>query len=306
MADPDRDPSLPLVSVAVVTYNQVEFLRECLDAILAQDYPELEIVVADDGSPDATPELVRDYQRRHPGRIVPLLSPINRGITANQNAALFACTGKYIAWMAGDDLMLPGKIARQVALMEAEPEVAICYHDLEVFDSDTGRTLRRHSDVDRPREGDIRTLVRHGAFNGAVSNMVRRSCSPPDGFDPRIPIASDWLYYVECLWSGGRIRYLPEVLGRHRRHANNTTTGSVRRPSLREIQDHLFSCESILSRAPHLRRDVDARRAYMLQSLRWIDGGRDYDAYLRAAFAYRKTPKLAAGIVGSALFGIRR
>lgn len=297
---------LPLVSVAVVTYNQVAFLKECIEAILAQDYPNIEIVVADDASPDGTRDLLHAYKAVHGDKFVLKLAEVNRGITANQNQALFACSGKYISWMAGDDLMLPGKISKQVAFLEAHPDHAICYHDLDVFHSDTGKTLRRHSQVDHPRTGDVRTIVRHGAFNGAVSNMVRRECSPERGFDPRLPIASDWLYWVDCLWSGGKIGYIDEVLGRHRRHDNNVTSGSVRNPSLREIQDHLFSCEVILSRAPSLVREVNARKAYLLQSLRWADGGARYNEYLRASLSYDARPKALLGLIASAAFGVRR
>lgn len=296
---------LPLVSVPIVTYNQAAFLREAIDSVLAQDYPNLEIVVADDGSPDGTPDLVREYARAHPGRFVLSLSPVNEGITRNQNRAMQTCTGKYVAWLAGDDLFLPGKISKQVAFMEANPDHAICYHDLDVFQSETGATIRRFSELDRPRTGDVRTLVRYGAFNGAVSNMVRRDAQPPS-FDPRIPIASDWLYFVDCLLGGGKIGYIPEVLGRYRRHDANVTTGTAKAPSLRELQDHLFSCESILSRAPWLRREVAARRAFLLRSLRWHDEGRAYPQYLRAALSSKFEVKTFAAWVAAAAFGIKR
>lgn len=297
--------ALPLVSVAIVTYNQVAFLREAIDSVLAQDYLNLEIVVADDGSTDGTRELVLEYADAYPGRFVPALSPVNGGITPNQNRALQACTGKYIAWLAGDDLFLPGKISRQVAFMEANSDHAIVYHDLDVFESSTGESIRRFSELDRPRIGDIRTLVRHGAFNGAVSNMVRRSASPAS-FDARIPVASDWLYFVDCLMDGGKIGYLPEILGRYRRHDRNVTTGTAREPALRELQDHLFSCESILSRAPQLYREVGARRAALLRSLRWHEEGRFYGGYLRAALASRFELKTLTGLAAYSLFGIKR
>lgn len=298
--------ALPLVSVAVVTYNQCEFLRECLESILAQDYPNLEIVVADDGSTDGTPEMLQQYASIHTGRFVLKLAERNRGITSNQNLALSACTGKYISWMAGDDLMLPGKIRKQVNFLEARPELSICYHDLDIFDSATGRTIKRYSDIDPPRNGDVRTLIRYGAFNGAVSNMVRASSQPPGGFDDRVLTASDWLYWVECLWGGGKIGYIDEVLGRHRRHDNNVTSASVRKPSLSEIVDHLISCDIVLARAPHFYREVNARKARHLQSLRWMDGGANYNNYIRASLSYRWSWKAFGAFILSAFFKYKR
>ena len=223
---------MPLVSVAVVTYNQKDFLRECLESVLAQDYPAVEIVVADDASTDGTAEMLAQYEARHPGIFNILVAKTNKGVTANQNLALSGCRGKYIAWMAGDDLMLPGKLAAQVAHLEANPQCSICYHDLEIFDSRTGQASGQFSDTDRPRNGRMGTLVRYGSFNGAVSNMVRRSASPAHGFDEGIATASDWLYFVECLSGGGTIEYIDAVLGRHRRHDANVTSGDIRKPEM--------------------------------------------------------------------------
>ena len=305
-ASPGDVTAFPLVSVAVVTYNQRDFLRECLESVLCQDYPHTEIVVSDDGSTDGTQEMLKEYVASGRGNFVLQLAVRNQGITANQNLASAACRGKYVSWMAGDDLMLPGKLTKQVKFLEGNPDCAICYHDLDIFDSDTGLTLRRYSDVDRPRNGDLRTLVRYGCFNGAVSNMVRGSCQPMPAFDSRIPIASDWLYWMECLWSGGKIGYIDEVLGRHRRHDKNVTSGSIKNPSIREIQDHLFTCDIVVSRAPKLFRATNARKAYLLQSLRWIDGGSQYRAYLKASLSYRFTWKAFICVIADLVFGYRR
>ena len=298
--------NVPKVSVAVVTYNQRELLRECLDAILAQDYPNIEIVVADDASPDGTRHLIADYHARYGDRIVPVIAEKNGGVTANQTAALKACTGKYVAWMAGDDLMLPGKISAQVAHMESHPNCAIVYHDLEIFNSATGKTLGHYSDVDKPRSGDISTLVRHGMFNGATSNMVRASCSPAHAFYPEIRTASDWLYYVECLAGGGTIDYIDKVLGKYRRHDANVTSGDVRHPQMKLIADHFMSCQVLLMDHPHVARDIKYRMGYLLLYPRFRDDGRHYNAYLRASLAYRFRWKTVFGLLASVLFGIKR
>lgn len=64
------DQDFPSVSVAIITYNQREFLRECIDSILNQDYSNFEIVVADDASTDGTQDMLREYDRKHPGKFV--------------------------------------------------------------------------------------------------------------------------------------------------------------------------------------------------------------------------------------------
>lgn len=295
----------PLVSVAVVTYNQRDFLDQCLKSILAQDYPALQIVVADDASTDGTAALIADYARRYPDKIVPQIAARNGGVTANQNAALAAATGKYLAWIAGDDLMLPGKISAQVAYLERNPGCAICYHDLELFDSDSNSTLSLMSDFDVQRSGGFATLVRYGHFHGAVSSMVRRSQSPT-AIDPSIKVASDWLYYVECLAKGGTINPIPGVWGRYRRHANNVTATTDKSPPFALYQDHLQSCAIILARWPHSARDVRFRMAKLIAMQRWQDGGAKYRDYLVSSLKMRFSAKIFAGLVANTIFGLKR
>ncbi|MBJ7278471.1 glycosyltransferase [Marinobacter salarius] len=278
------DQDFPSVSVAIITYNQREFLRECIDSILNQDYSNFEIVVADDASTDGTQDMLREYDRKHPGKFVLKLGEKNQGITANSNAAHFACKGKYICWMGGDDLMLPGKLSQQTAFMEKAPEYVICYHDLEVFESPSQRKLRLFSEKAKPRTGSLRELLRYGCFMGACSVMVRRSSAPKSGFDMRVSIASDWLYYVRTTQSGGRIGYLPSVLGKYRRHASNVT----RQPSEQLMersaqQDHFISAAIMLSEFPEYTQDIRSRIADLLYSSRGFSEKNKAKGYVCAA-----------------------
>lgn len=257
---------LPLVSVAVITYNQKEFLCECIESILIQDYPNLEIVIADDGSTDGTQDMLREYGQKYSDKFVLKLAEKNQGITANSNAAHFACTGKYIAWMGGDDLMLPGKISKQVTYMEATPDCTICYHDLEVFDSDTKSTLFIFSRKFKPREGDVRVALRYGCFNGACSTMVRANRCPEKGFNVCLPVASDWCYWVETLGNGGTINYIDDILGKYRRHAGNVTNPN--REIGQNTVDHLNSCNFLLAKYPEYLNDLYASYSITLRSVR--------------------------------------
>lgn len=256
----------PLVSVAIITYNQKIFLMECIESCLAQDYNNFEIVIADDCSTDGTRELLLDYKSKYPNKFVLKFSETNRGVTVNSNAAHFSCSGKYICWLGGDDLMLPKKISKQVEFMEANSDCTICYHDLDVFQSDTGDFLYSYSEKNKPRQGDVRTSIKFGTFNGACSTMIRRDKCPVSGFSTLIPIASDWLYWVECLANGGSIRYINETLGRYRRHDNNITKSSscIGQNKI----DHLNSCNYILSKYPCYFREASYAHAINIRSMR--------------------------------------
>jgi glycosyltransferase involved in cell wall biosynthesis len=293
----------PKVSVAIITYNQRHFLEECLDSVVAQDYPNFEIVVADDGSTDGSQALLAEYAERHPGRFVLRLGSSNRGITANANEAHFACSGDYIAWFGGDDVMLPGKLRRQVEIMEANPDVALCYHDLDAFLSETGERLYLFSQKSRPREGGVRAAIRYGTFNGGSATMVRRSATPPQGHDPRIVNASDWLYWVETVAPAGRIVYIDEVLARYRRHSRNVTSSSSFVRSL--IEDHILSGVILLKAMPQYAPETFATTARNLVSLarrthgpgRWplaLGGAALYGAFL-VAMPFVAVARVVAG-----------
>lgn len=295
----------PLVSVAVVTYNQKHLLDECLSSILAQDYPAIEIIVADDGSTDGAKQLLQDYADAYPSKFMLVLADSNRGVTANHNAALAACRGKYISWIGGDDAMLPGKLTAQVAYLEANPGCTLCYHDVEIFDGDTGKTIRQWSEADRPREGDFLTLVRHGHFNTGISTMVRRSSSP-DHFEPSITIASDWLYFVECLSMGGTIDYIHGTFARQRRHAGNVTRSSDRCQPAHLFEQHLQSCSMIIARWPRATRAARYRMAALLRMQRWQDDGANFANLLRASQVMYFSLKAFIGLAAYGLFKIKR
>ena len=89
----------PKVSVMIVTYNQENLIGETIESVISQDYPNLEIVVADDASVDGTQSVIKAYQEKYPLQIKPVLNPVNLGITGNCNAALAACTGELVAMM---------------------------------------------------------------------------------------------------------------------------------------------------------------------------------------------------------------
>lgn len=215
-------PGLPKVSVNVVVYRQAEFIAATLDSILAQDYPNLEIIVTDDASPDATPQIITAYARKHKN-IKPILSVKNGGITVNCNRGLAACTGDFICPFAGDDLMLPGKISKQVAVMLANPACAVCYHNMEWFESNTNATLRLHHQPGRsPQPVTSQAALFAENVIGGPTVMLRASAMPKGGYSAKFPFAGDWLLWLQTL-EKGTLCYLDEVLVRYRRHSANET-----------------------------------------------------------------------------------
>jgi glycosyltransferase involved in cell wall biosynthesis len=211
----------PLVSVAVPSYNQSAFLGQTLDSILAQDYRPIKVIIADDGSSDNSQTLIREYAARHPDIITPLLHEKNMGVNANMASIYPHLEGKYVFWFAGDDLFLPGKISKQVALMEANPDMLFCYHDVEAF-RDTQILYRQTAHLrGRPNsENVLQDILLMRAQISTLSLMVNREHPAKVKHRAVTTLSSDWILLID-LAVGGKAGYIPEVLARYRRHDNN-------------------------------------------------------------------------------------
>src|SRR5689334_8717967 len=110
----------PLVSAVIIFFNGENFLKESIESVRAQTYPNWELLLADDGSTDGSPALARRYAEAEPSRIKYLEHPghENRGKNAARNLGVRHARGKYIAPLDHDDVWLPNKLEEQVAILE--------------------------------------------------------------------------------------------------------------------------------------------------------------------------------------------
>ena len=122
----------PRVSVVMTSYNREEFLLEAIDSILSQTFQDFEFIIVDDASSASTRSLLADYARRDK-RIVLVFNQENMGNARSSNKGLKIAVGEYIARMDSDDISLPHRLERQVAFMDAHPQVGICGSSIRYF-----------------------------------------------------------------------------------------------------------------------------------------------------------------------------
>lgn len=212
------------VTVVCLVYNQVSYVAETLRSICDQDYPALEVIATDDGSTDGTQELLSRLERELHPRLRVILNEENAGIAANTNRGLRAARGDLIGFCGGDDLFLPGKVQAQVDWLGQHPECVLNAHDVEYFDTRTGRVTGRHSDLVKYVDGrGAEKLLARGNILHAISVMVRRSALPAYGVDERVPIANDYKLWIDCLARGGGYGFLRAVYARYRIGVGNVT-----------------------------------------------------------------------------------
>jgi glycosyltransferase involved in cell wall biosynthesis len=214
----------PLVSIHIISYNQREFIDETLTSALEQDYDNLEVIVSDDASTDGTADVIKSYVQKYPSRLKVIVGGPRLGITGNSNRALKLCHGKYIAFQGGDDILLPGKIKSQVTWLESDESRVLCTHDVDVFDSTSGRTLYYWGDLFKLRYGHgLEDILKYGhpCIGPGTAIMIRASCMPIEGFDDRLRVASDIKFFYDCLAAGGSFGFIPGVFARYRQHTQN-------------------------------------------------------------------------------------
>lgn len=233
--------SVPLVSIIMPTYNQEAYVEQSVRSCVEQAYPEVELLIGDDVSSDGTWSVISRLAAEYPDRIRASQNDKNLGVSANCNTLLRKCQGEYVALFAGDDLMYPGKLERQVRVLENAEDIAICYHDIDVVDESSQGPPARWSTANPGRSGGFELFLKHLCFTCGSSLLVRRKCLPENGYLEAI-VASDWLLYVETLLNANhRIEYISEVLGGYRRRPGQLTEKSGP-DCVTHFFDHAFAC----------------------------------------------------------------
>jgi glycosyltransferase involved in cell wall biosynthesis len=119
----------PLVSVVAIFLDAERFLEEAVQSVIGQTYPHWELLLVDDGSSDGSTAAARRLAEQHPDQVRYLEHPghCNLGMSASRNLGLQHARGEYLALLDADDVWLPEKLERQVAILEAHPEVGLLF-----------------------------------------------------------------------------------------------------------------------------------------------------------------------------------
>jgi glycosyltransferase involved in cell wall biosynthesis len=211
------------VSVSVVTpcYNAAPYIADTIRAVLAQTVPIAEHIIVDDGSKDGAAEVVERVAADAGGR-VRLLRQENAGVSVARNRGIRASTGDVVAMLDADDLFHPEKIARQLAYLEAHPEIGAVSCGLQVFDGDR---------VINDASGDEAEVRRFTALDFLGAPRIPQVCStilmrravadaisfPEDIRDGEDIIFGAWLRHVTS------IGLVPDILLSYRLHPTQYT-----------------------------------------------------------------------------------
>ena len=240
------------LSVLVPAYNLEKYIKECLVSLCEQvtDF-DFEVVVCDDASPDNTAGVIRSLALKYPV-IRPIFKKQNGGLAANMKTLLASAKGDYIAYVDGDDVALPGKLQKQVDYLDAHSDCAMIYHESDMFDSDTGETIKKYSQghynwSQIPKHSNITHLIRYGTYMQASAVMFRRHKNLVDTVLDECKIILDYPFYImNAGFLDARIDFIPAVLSRYRIHEDSfggQTQKSVRRRT-QSLNDIITACKT--------------------------------------------------------------
>jgi glycosyltransferase involved in cell wall biosynthesis len=198
----------PTVTVLIPVFNREVFVDKAIRSVVDQDYEDLEIVVVDDGSTDGTADVLALWAEHEP-RVVVVTSASNQGIPAALNLGLSHARGKYIARQDSDDLMRPGRLAAQVALLETRGDVVLVSCAYDIVDA-AGNYLGTWKS-DEPHEVAVTLLGCFNVIGGGGQVMFRRTdVEAVGGFSLAYPAVEDYDLWVRLL-RRGRLETLPLV-----------------------------------------------------------------------------------------------
>lgn len=208
----------PTVSVIMAAYNGAALIGETLDSLWAQSFADFELVVVDDGSTDDTRALLAGVTDP---RIRIFHAAQNGGPVRARNRAVAEARGRYIAGLDQDDLCRPNRLARQVAYLDAHPDIALVAADATIFD-DRRRWAGSRAPVTTPALVEWLLWIENPLVWSSV--MVRRDALPAGEFtDPDMVYAEDFDLYHRLLRAGGGIARIDEPLVLYREHGGGVS-----------------------------------------------------------------------------------
>ena len=223
----------PAVSIVMPVYNGEQFLCSAVESVLAQTWPEFSLIVVDDGSTDASVEIIEGYGA-HDSRIISLHNDANRGpaFAANRAIAVRACD--FVGHLDCDDIVEPDWIARQITYMGAHDIDILGVQRTEVIDEDQC-TLFKISHPSDPFEIMLRMFV-EGALLLTHSGTVYRgsALAKIGGYDPTRRYAVDTDILLRACAAGLRIGNNSEGTVQYRKHDRQISSAHQKVQEMRE------------------------------------------------------------------------
>jgi glycosyltransferase involved in cell wall biosynthesis len=229
--------ALPLISVIIPNYNYARFLDKAITSVQSQTYPNLEIIVVNNGSTDESLQVLEKYESQ-----ILLIDQINLGQAGARNSGLRAASGELLAFLDADDFWQNDKLEKQIQLINSETELV--YSGIARIRNDSGRI----ESVLLPQfKGDCHNYFTDLAAVSIVLSgestclFTRNLLNLVGDFDPQLNSASGWDFFRRCSIITN-FDFVPEALTNYRLHSSNMSKSSLNNiRDIRKAYRKLFS-----------------------------------------------------------------
>ena len=225
----------PLVSLLIPCYNHEQFLDDCLESIIRQDYANIELLICDDCSPDNSYAKILSYKERLKARfprVEILKNEVNCGVTKNVNRMLALAKGTYVKTLASDDAMAPNAIGEMVDYLQENPDIQVAVAngvtvlEQERYPNFTPQGNIYDSAPDFSPEGFFLRVARCNPIS-APAAMVRMSVYETYGMYDETVKVEDYEFWLRVLKQGQtRFGFLDKPLLYYRINANSMTSAT--------------------------------------------------------------------------------
>jgi glycosyltransferase involved in cell wall biosynthesis len=203
-------------------YNHERYIAEAIESVLTQTMPDLELIIIDDASTDATPQIIKKYQQKDP-RIKAFFHQKNMGIPATANECLNNATGQYLAFIGSDDLWINTKLEKQLKILQKHPDLLV-WSEGEIIDSEgktTGKTFTElHTASKKRKTGNIFCELLDDNYLFGQSLMFQRAYVK-NQFSTDLKYLCDYRFMVDLAFEHDFF-FISEPLAKYRIHGSNS------------------------------------------------------------------------------------
>jgi len=228
--------SKPLVSIIIPTYNRAHLIEDTLNSIAKQTYVNWECIVVDDGSSDASLELLEIYCRQDE-RFQYYKRPKSqsKGANACRNYGFEKSKGEFVIWFDSDDIMKPFKIEKQLNFLLENPDYHFCVDKYDNFSLDGTLKSEPAFDLNNNNSFTLENYVLHKNYWGTINLMTRRSACEVLRFDESLKSGQEYNFFIGYLANNPNAKgqFLNEALCQRRLHDNTIQSVQRQNKSLR-------------------------------------------------------------------------
>lgn len=270
----------PKVSVIIPLFNQKQYIGEAIDSVLSQTYPNIEIIVVNDGSTDNPLSVLEKYEKN-----IILINQQNRGLAGARNAGIRHSSGEYLQFLDADDLIFPEKIQSQVDFLENNPEFGVSYSNFrsfEFFDKDKYRP----PSIKLP--GTVLDRLILGEVMAVHTFLLRKKCIEEAGlFDEGLECYEDRDFWVKIACAGVKFYCMDKVLALYRVHDASMTRDTLRQAKgkvvfIKKVKNYISSARV----KPNVHIPKIEGEAYHNLAITLIDKGNKKEGFFELIKSY--------------------